>query len=351
MSRPAPVPIPPAPKERWPTLLAEDPAARAALTRAIAAAPPELRAAIEARLDAGADADWLLARTWLWCHALATLGGARFDGLGPENLLRYEVDGHRVLLAPLVVRTPRHRGGEPEDVQRLVRSLETVLHPHRFAVHLRRPLPAGFDPAPVVGAAFGWVREVERGQAGRHAPYDDPEAGVALDLDLLDAEVQGGGGALFVARPSRGPEWLGVLDRRLQRLLVALVDREPDASLIPVLCADPRWGIGRGFQCQWLYGTPREVSVDPEAGARCTWPAHGGGFFADALSSRVAGVWWLEGDGAGGARGWAHDNPWSARPVRQPFPGAILRQVAPGPVLAWSEPAPTTWSLDSCTRT
>jgi len=323
------------------------PARVASLDPLMARVAPVVSAAAKARLLAGREADWQVARALLWTADLAQRGGLEVVAVAESNaLIAQEDSGEELVLLPVALRTPPHRGGHPDDVARLVASLETVFLPRAFAVHLRQPLPEGFAPDDVAAAAFDWLRGAEDDGAVAFAAYDDPARDVGLDLDLLDGRLAGAGGAWFVAHPSRGPEYLGAVDRRLQRALPPVLAAHPDRPVVPVLVADPLWGLGRGFQCQWLYGTPREVFVCPDAGAQITWDSASTGFFADPVAARVRAVWWLEvGASPVLPRGWAHENPWTTAAGPSHFPGARLAHRDGGAALdaAWTSTPPSQW--------
>lgn len=331
-----------APAESWPGVLAVNTAVRARLEQMLAEASNGLGAVLLERLELSGPTLWHSVRAALWADRIAMSAGAEFvsstDGPG---LLYATRSGAAVRLAPLSFRTVRHLAGSPAAVDRLRQALETVLLPHRFGVYLRHPLGDDADPSGVVAAAFGWIRDVERGVARRYATFDDDDSGLHLDIDLLDDGLGGPPGAWFIAPPSRGPEWLGLIDRRLVHLLDAHAAPEP---IIPVLAADPRWNLGRGFMCQWLYGTPREVSVVPGRSAQIQWPHDDAGFFADARARRVPALWWLEASDRGPltVNGWSHVNPWGP-PVDLRFPGARLDRHGGDATLSWDTSPPTLW--------
>lgn len=328
--------------DRWPQVVASDVTVRESVERALDNASGELAGRLLEKLVSGNANHWHGVRAALWTDALATAAGASFVRTGAGPVLHYETQsGQPVQLAPLSFRTLEHLAGPPVAVARVVSALETVLLPHRFAIHIREPIGEDVDPAGLVAATFGWIRQAERGSAPRYASFDDAGAGLHLDIDLLDAGDGPAVGAMFVMPPCRGPEWLGLIDRRLQQLLATHSGTDP---LIPVLCADPKWNLGRGFPCQWLYGTPRMVDVEAVGAARIRWCEDGVGFFADPLNQRIPAVWWLECGPVSpmGWRGWSHGNPMGPS-VDIEFPGARLAPHHSDGTWSWDSAPPTSW--------
>ncbi len=330
------------PSDRWPEVVASNADVRASVERALENASDELAGRLLEKLVTGTANTWHGVRAALWTDALARRAGATFVEVGTGPLLHYKTElGEDIHFAPLSFRTLEHLAGPPAAVARVVAALETVLLPHRFAVYIREPIGEDVDSSGLVAATYGWVRQAERGVAARYASFDDAESGLHLDIDLLPEGTGPAVGAMFVMPPCRGPEWLGLIDRRLQQLLTTHPGTEP---LIPVLCADPKWNLGRGFPCQWLYGTPSMVDVQAIGSARIRWANDGIGFFADPVNQRIPAVWWVERgkENPMSWRGWSHGNP-SAPSLDIEFPGARLAVHHEDGTWSWNSDPPTSW--------
>src|SRR5688572_13584666 len=112
---------------------------------------------------------------------LHAIGVARKAGAEVEDRLPFDdIDvvllrhhGQSVALAACAVEFPADGAGDPEVVGRLLDAIETVMGPYEHGILLRRPVPKGFEPAPVARAVHLWRLSMDRGEwQGRQAIYD-----------------------------------------------------------------------------------------------------------------------------------------------------------------------------------
>lgn len=330
---------------RWPGLLAERPDLRGRVEAAVAAIPEAVRDEVASRLTSTSVRDLFLGRAVLWGLTLAGLGGAQPVGWVDEDLVRMRGPAGDWLLAPLIFHTGGTGPGRPELVDKLLRALESTFEGRPWALHVRRPLSPDFDLDAVTKAVQLWVRAVERGEwRGRHAIYDDDR--ISIELTLLESSRRREGDALtFLVGPSAALERLALVDSHLQQLARQLGEEE--ARVVPLLVAQPRWQVTRGYMCQLLYGTPDEVRASSEGEVLATYRSERFSLLADPQFQRLAAIWWVEAAPSDplGFSGWAHENPWCpAREVAPIFPGTRYRVVDPeAGTMTWEGKHPTRW--------
>ena len=191
---------------RWPGPLAEN--ARGRLHAALAGLPDDVREAVLAALLDPERNDW--GRATLLGLMLAIGAGARPVAMGTDDLVELVGSrGDRFGLMPVLFSLPLHKWGAPEDVRRVLDTLDASFGDRRYLLYLRRPLPAGVDPAPIRRAVSLWLSAIDRGERSeRHAIYEDED--LAVDLTLLE---QGeGGGRVLTVGPVTTLEWLSIID-------------------------------------------------------------------------------------------------------------------------------------------
>jgi hypothetical protein len=301
--------------------------------------PPLGRAAVRSLAVAG------LARA----HAVGVLGESALE-------LRDEI-GFPFVLVPIAFSTPEHEGGEPRDVSRLLRALEGALGRWRFMLHLRRPLPPGFDPASVAQAVHLWRLAMDRGEwRGRHAVYEDET--VAIDLAVTSrSSDEEGGGALGMVPPIPAPERVAEVYQRVVGSLHDIEEAAGHRAVVFGLVAEPSWRLPRGYVSDLLYGLADRVTTESGAGPSRYEAVHratGVHLFSDPTCRNVAAVWWLEPSRDLGTRGCAYENPWCQSEAALVFPGARYAIVERGlvkgraerrpAVLAWHGERTTDWS-------
>ena len=329
---------------RWPGPLGED--ARARLHAALAMLPEDVREAVLAALLDPERNDW--GRAALLGLMLAIAAGARPVGMGTDDLVELVGSrGDRFGLLPVLFSLPRHRWGAPEDVRRVLDTLDATFGDRRYLLYLRRPIPGGVEPGPIRKAVSLWLSAIDRGERGeRHAIYEDDE--LAVDLTLLD---QGdGAGRVLTVGPVTTLEWLSVIDSRLVDAATRSEESLGDLPLVMVLAANGPWLLPRGYVQQLLYGTPDRVRAE-HAGDQTLYEAtitpNGRSLFSDRACRAVAALWWIEPSNpddplAVAAR--TYENPWAANAPRVPVRGsAFVAQGDLGPraaaVLRWERRA------------
>jgi hypothetical protein len=299
-----------------------------------AALPPDLRTVaprplwerVSERLRAK-DVD--AARAFAHAGRLIEAAGGRVVAAAEGPLfLAEDRRGLTFVAAPVPVRVPAQPRGAPDDVARLVRALDGALPGRAFAVLLKKPVPAGFDPAPFAAAVYSWSRDVDRGVAEPFVVWDDATAGVSIEIDLLRDVSEPT--RLVVAAP-RGPETLAALDRRLSQLDALARAAGPKLSWLPVLCATPAWRVGHGFRAQWLFGTATEIVATSGRTVRWSRP---GGLFGEPEGRRLAGAWWVDLPDGAAPTCESHVNPWAERPIALSPAGRCMEPV---------DTAPDTW--------
>ncbi|MCO4744131.1 MAG: hypothetical protein KC912_05045 [Proteobacteria bacterium] len=253
---------------------------------------------------------------------IARARGYEAVGFAARGLIHVEGPEGAAVLAPLAFETLAHEAGLLNDQRRLRRALEGVVGDERYVLHIRRPLPANFDPEPVIQAVALWQHARRRGEyQGRDAIYEDD--GVHIELALTDVPRGEAEAALLVqANPIPGLERMSVVGSILLRLSALHERIHHLGPLIPVLTAEPAWRLTRGHAEQVLYGTARSVSAvgggAPSYSAVHEKPE---GLLGDPACKHLAAVWWLE-SCTDGVMGWSHENPWCMDRERAPkYPG------------------------------
>lgn len=308
----------------WPGRL--DPVGRARLEAVLGALPGEVCDAILAGLiDPEANA-W--ARGSVLGIGLAQAAGARVVGMATDELIeltspRGELFGLSALGFPGL----HGARGDPEAAARLLSALDATFGHRPYIVHLRRPLPAGLDPGPIVRAVRLWLSAVDRDRGlERHAPYVDDE----VEIDLTLAEGPGVQGRVLTTGPVDALERLSTVR---ERVVGALSGLEQSVGALPVvlaLAATRPWGLPRGFVQQILYGTPTEAWSSRDGGDQaygaCFDPANRS-LFSDPACRVLASLWWLDPvapaapDDPLAIRSRAHDNPWADTALELSVPG------------------------------
>lgn len=290
------------------------------------------------------------ARAILQGIALASTSGAKAIGMYSEGFVAMrDHEGHPFALATLSWATGVHPNGSPADVRRLTDLLDGTFQGRQYALYLRRPVPAGFNPGPVSRAVQLWLAAIDRGEwKGRHAIYEDEE--IALELTLVQQHSPRAGGRIMTVGPVTALERLATVDGSVVDLAQQHAANHPDVPLVVALSAQPAWRIPRGYVEQLLYGTAEWTTASSSpAGTSYTARFHSNGrsLFSDPVCSNLSALWWLEGDGADplAFRAWGHDNPWCTAPERIPpvdMPRFVAQGDSAGPActLSWSRPLP-----------
>jgi len=227
--------------------------------------------------------------------------------------------------------------GDTADVRRLRGAIEAALGEWTFVIHLRKPVPVGFDPEPVARAVHLWRLAIERGDwQGRHAIYEDDW--VAVDLSVVRRQGERLGRWLVAVPPLQASDRLTLVYQRLLARIHAVEEAGHRGPVIFAPSAEPQWALSRGAILDVLYGIPDRVSADKD-GFRAVFRASGLSLFSDQACRNVQAVWWLEGDDA--LQQWtgiAHENPWAEHPVACSFPGRRFASNAvhgPAVELSW----------------
>ncbi|HHO53727.1 MAG TPA: hypothetical protein ENK18_23360 [Deltaproteobacteria bacterium] len=305
----------------WPGRL--DPAGRGRLEALLSRLPGEVRTALLASLiDPEANA-W--ARGAVLGIELAEAAGARVVGMRTDDLIELcSPQGDPFGLSALGFAGAGGPRGDPEAAARLLSALDATFGHRPYVVHLRRPLPASLDPAPIARAVRLWLSAVD-GDLGaeRHAPYVDD----GIEIDLTLAEGPGVAGRLLTIGPVDSLERLSAVRERVVGALSGLEQSVGALPVVLVLAAARPWGLPRGFIQQILYGTPAEVWSSRDRGSQ----SYGASFdpanrslFSDPVCRTLASLWWL--DPASpvdplAIRSRAHDNPWADTALELSVPG------------------------------
>lgn len=258
----------------------------------------------------------LVNRAMVRACAIAVSAGARITGFAAPDVVEIERDGGPMRIVVLANTFSPHPMGTPRDVARLVDAIAGSLGEWRFMVHIKRTLPAGFDPEPVARAVSMWRTAMDRGEwSGKHAVYEDEL--VAIELTVTDKRDSGGpiGVVGLLPAPDR---LLGVYDDVRTRV-DALSGNVP---FIVAASAEPAWSVPRGCLIDLLYGTPDLIDVS-DAGWVAVFARRHPALLGD---KRISAVWWIEGDAAGLAfHAQAFESPW--RPPVVTFPGTRYSSV------------------------
>jgi hypothetical protein len=290
--------------------------------------------------------DW--GRATLLGLMLAISAGARPIAMGTDDLVELVGSrGDRFGLLPVLFSLPRHKWGAPEDVRRVLDTLDATFGDRRYLLYLRRPIPDGVEAGPIRRAVSLWLSAIDRGERGeRHAIYEDED--LAVDLTLLD---QGeGSGRVLTVGPVTTLEWLSIIDSRVVDAATRSEESLGDLPLVMVLAANRPWTLPRGYVQQLLYGTPDRVHAE-HSGDRTLYEAtitpNGRSLFSDRACHAVAALWWVEPSAtedplAVAAR--TYENPWAAIQPRVPVRGeAFVAQGELGPrgaaLLRWERRA------------
>ncbi len=283
--------------------------------------PLEVNAALSALAADPARAS--VARSMVRALALAQQAGAKAVGVLGEGILHMrDTSGNAFVLAAPGFGAPAGAGAV-EDLERLRSAIEIALGEWKFAVHLRKAIPAGFDPDPVARAVHLWRMAIDRGEwQGKHAIYEDEW--VAVDLSVISRE-DGKAGRWMVAVPP-----LQASDRltEVYQHLLGMIHRIEEARFFgPVVfapSAEPRWGLSRGAILDVLYGVPDAISTeggDSPAYSALFRPS-GLSLFSDPACRCIHSIWWIQGDEhLSSWDGVAHENPWAQGVLQCAFPG------------------------------
>jgi len=309
----------------WPGALDGETGAvvRDELIFAASSAPPEVRARLGELLSDAATRARGVALAWL-IVALARGGHAVIANLAGvddelDGVLARDGDGREIAVPLLVFDQPEHAMGRPADVARLLRALETALGAWRFVVHLRRAVPADFDPTAVARAVLLWRTAIDSGEwRGRHAIYEDEI--VSIDLSVTERRTSGGhGGAIGVVPPIGVQERMVEIQQRCQFVLMRLDEVGRRGPVAVAVAGVPRWRLSRGFILEALYGLADRTSVVPAGDKLAILGAHASNpaaLFADPSARDVVSMWWLErGEAWGVPSVVAYDNPWATAPA------------------------------------
>jgi hypothetical protein len=260
---------------------------------------------------------------WLM-HALALAGtaGARAVGRSDDVVELMDRNGRSAGLSVLHFSSPAHPAGEPRDVARLKAALDRTFGSIGYVLYLRRPVPSGYDPAPLVRAVRLWVAAIDPADS-HHAIYaPEREAGrpeeVEVELTVIGKRRAKLSGRVLTVGPVAALERLGGID---EVLVEAAVRHEDALGRMPMIycVAASSWRMPRGYAQQLLYGTPEWVCTT--SGDQPTYHAafrpNGRCMYNDPICSNVASLWWMEGHGDDplGFSSWAHDNPWCSHQV------------------------------------
>ncbi|TNE84350.1 MAG: hypothetical protein EP330_29470 [Deltaproteobacteria bacterium] len=290
------------------------------LIEVVSSLPADVRTVVEGWLAHPRQA--ARGRCALYGIQAAREAGYDVRAMAARGLIHVEGDGGSAVLAPLAFETRPHEAGSLEDQERLRRALEGAVGERRYVLHIRQPLPRGFDPQPVVQAVALWQHAVRRGEyVGSDAVYQDD--GVHIELTLTDVPRGDGPALMLQANPIPGLERMGVVGSILLRLSALHARVRALGPLIPLLSAEPAWRLPRGHAEQVLYGTAAEIVAycgsEPQYSAVFS-PA--GALLGERAAETVSAVWWFEPDGNGQVRRWAHENPWCTGREEAPvFPG------------------------------
>jgi hypothetical protein len=304
------------PEAAWPTLVARQPEVRARLGAALDALPGPVAAPLVARLEAGDREGWGFTRAALQAAGLGTSAGVSPVAWLGEHTLALAGPAGEAALSVLAFALPGDGLGSGADLRRLVESLEGVLDARRFAVHVRRPLPVGFDPAPVAHAVSLWVRALrQHGEAQGCAAYEDGDVSVEVCV-VEGAPPAGRSGRLAVVPPRRSLERMAEIDARLMAAVTEAEAARGGRPLVAALVADGPWPVSRGYAQQVFYGTPTEIrtiSGVEHPSYEASFASTGLALFSDPLARALGAVWWVEPEGAPPeARGWSYLNPWAS---------------------------------------
>ena len=303
--------------------------------------------------------DGFRGRAAYWGAALAGLAGYRPTSVLSNDRIRFEGPGRGPFVMGLVsCILPNRSPGSPEDLRRLLAALEPVSGAERYVLHLRKPIPPGFDPTPVVGAVQLWQYALARGEwQGRYAVYEDDDVWVELTLTSLKRSGNQSS-LLFLVPPSNAEDKLKEVRNQVLALSSVHEQADPGVPLVVVLAAEPAWQLPPGQVNRLLYGSPDSVNTAYEDGyriSRFTYRPNARALFADPTCIPLAALWWTQaspGDHLGVA-GWAHTNPWCPFEDRAPgFPGACFsalemlrfsRQSGAPSAMMWNEDPATVW--------
>lgn len=256
--------------------------------------------------------------------AAARKAGAEVEDRLPiddHDVLRIRHQGLPAALAVCAVDFPSDGPGDPVVVQKLLDAIETVMGPYEHGILLRRPVPTGFEPAPVARAVHLWRLSMDRGEwQGRQAIYDDERA--ALDIYVLKKPGEGGRpGRVAAVPPLRAMGRLELAYRAVAGVVDRLVDERIDLPLVVAVDTSDKLHIPRGHLFTLLYGMPDEIDVTDGRWVG-TWRASGTSMYSEASFRETAAVWWL-------TDGVAHENPWCVAPGAPRFPGRRFAAIAP----------------------
>lgn len=323
---------------------------REALEQAVDALPAWLRGRVADPLRSVDNRRFFQGYAELTCAHLLLRAGYTLDAgdAGASALRARRPDGRWTSALPLGFVHSARQPDDLEGVRRLQAALTRVSSRLRFAVYVRKWLPAGFPVEHVRQAVELWLREVEAGNwEGRFAAYEDEH--VVLEFGLTGERNRPGRPPVVM---TLGPFLGGRAVDALERRLVQELDRHrlvagTEDSVLVCAVADQPLGIGRGYLRELLYGKPRWVAVsgDPEGHG---WeaglsPDAEPCLFKDPVYRGVIGLALLE-----RVPGWpmrltgrACSNPLSVAPL---LPGELrLRTVAQDrvedgrPVIRWFE--------------
>ena len=287
-----------------------DGSAREALVATVEGLPDDVRERVAGWSKDPATAG--RARAWLWSLTIAHRGGARAKGLlGDHGVRVAHEDGRELGLVPLDWTLPAHSSGAPADLDRLVRALENAFGDWRFLLHLRRPLPAGFEPAAVAKAVHLWRMALDRGDwRGRHAVYEDDA--VSLDLSVVRRHTDAPTGReLLLVPPMLAADRLADVYQRLLTVLLAFDEQGVDVPIVAALAAQPAWRLPRGHVQEVLFGLADQIQTTDHT-YEATFRPNALSMFNDPACRALAALWWLD-VGTEGPLSWsgrAHENPW-----------------------------------------
>ncbi len=251
-----------------------------------------------------------------WCvDAAGSMGFEVTEKFDSDFVRLRHGDGRTFVTAAAVFAAPIEIDRDTAAVARLVQALSAVIRDTKYILHLRRPVPKGFNPEPVARATQMWLSARERGEGvWRNALYEDAQVSVEISLTDLPAEPDSET-LMFIARRSLSSLSLNTLENKLIALAEknALIDHE-EPFVLAVGSSNP-WNITRGFLRHWLYGVPLEAKTNREAAGQTFDALHEPtGLFATPIGSRISGLWWRSGaEGKEGYEtGWAQENPWNS---------------------------------------
>ncbi len=242
--------------------------------------------------------------------------------------------------------------GRPElDARPLMRLRQALSRVHarlRFAVFVRRALPADFDPAPVRQAVEIWLREVEGGRwDSRFAAFEDDQ--VALEFGLVGDQGEpvrardGQDPVLMTLGPFLAARTIGHVEGRLVQALDAhRMGEHGDTPLLAALVSDRPWALSPGYLREFLYGKPAWVSSSAGGWEAALSQEPEPCLFKDPLYGSLAGCMVLSRSDAEPLAliGKSCSNPFSTAPLRvgeQPF--RLLSEARRDgllPVLRWT---------------